>query len=91
MHEIMALCAPRPFFNYSAKKDAIYFPQSGKVDNDFAGWWQTVDMALNQVSRIYEILGVEDHFVRVESNGGHDFPLNVREDAYRWLDKWLGM
>ncbi|MFC2123518.1 alpha/beta hydrolase family protein [Bacteroidota bacterium] len=90
MHEIMALCAPRPFFNYSAKKDAVYFPPLRNTESDFGAWWQTVDVALMQVSQIYEILGVPDHFVRVETDGGHDFPQDVREDAYRWLDKWLG-
>ena len=91
IHEIMALCAPRPLFNYSGKKDAIYFPSHAHPDSDFTEWWQTVDMALNQVSRVYEILGAETHFVRVEGDGGHDFPPDVREEAYRWLDKWLGM
>ncbi len=89
MHEIMALCAPRLLFNYSGKKDATYFPPIANPDNDFTPWWQTVYSALNQVSRVYEILGKSDHFVRVEDDGGHDFPADVREDAYRWLDKWL--
>ena len=91
MHEIMALCAPRPLFNYSGKKDAIYFPSYANPDNDFTEWWQTVDMALDQVSRIYEILGKADHFVRIDGEGGHDFPPDVREKAYCWLDKWLEM
>ena len=90
MHEVMALCAPRPLFNYSAKQDAIYYPTAAQKGNNFSEWWNTVDEALNQVSKIYEIHGAADRFVRVERDGGHDFPPEVREAAYRWLDKWLG-
>ncbi|MCK4967289.1 hypothetical protein KAS50_09660, partial [bacterium] len=85
------ICAPRPFFNYSARKDAVYYKPAVKGDKDFAKWWQTVDEALSQVSRIYEILSASENFVRVETDGGHDFPQDVREKAYRWFDKLLGM
>jgi dienelactone hydrolase len=91
MHEVMALCAPRPLFNYSAKRDAVYFPKMGQTDSDFNEWWHTVDQALTQVSRIYEILGTPDSFARIETDGGHDFPHDIREEAYSWLDKWLGV
>jgi dienelactone hydrolase len=91
LHEIMALCAPRPLFNYSAKKDAVYNPSSVQMDNDFDKWWHTVDEALNQVSRVYELMGVADNFVRAEGDGGHDFPPDIREKAYNWLDKQLAM
>jgi dienelactone hydrolase len=91
MHEVMALCAPRPLFNYSAKKDEVYFPTSVHQEDDYRNWWQTIDMALNQVSNLYGILGVPENFIRVEKDGGHDFPPDVREEAYRWMDKQLGM
>ncbi len=89
MHEIMALCAPRPLFNYSAKNDGVYYPSSTRNNDDFGKWNQTVDKALNQVSKVYELLGVPDRFICVQDDGGHDFPLDVRKDSYRWLDKWL--
>jgi dienelactone hydrolase len=91
IHEFMALCAPRPLFNYSAKDDAIYCHPSGQKGVNFSEWWKIVNEALNQVSKVYEISGVADRFVRVEGVGGHDFPPDVREKAYRWLDKWLGI
>jgi dienelactone hydrolase len=91
VHEIMALCAPRPFFNYSGRKDANYYKPAVKGDEDFTQWWHTVDQALSQVARIYEILGAKENFVRVETDGGHDFPPDVRERAYCWFDKLLGM
>jgi dienelactone hydrolase len=89
MHEIMALCAPRPFFNYSARKDAVYC-HSSKEERDYENWWKTVDNALNQVSKVYELTGKRGNFVRIETDGGHNFPREVRDQAYRWLDKHLG-
>jgi dienelactone hydrolase len=91
MHEFMALCAPRPLFNYSARKDNIYFRPSLHKEGDYSDWWQTVDKALSQVAKVYEILGAKDQFVRVEDNGGHDFPSDVRTASYQWLDKQLGV
>jgi hypothetical protein len=89
MHEIMALCAPRHLFNYSAKKDEVYYPSSTHNNGDFEKWNHTVNKALNQVSKVYEILGVPDRFISVQDDGGHDFPMDVRKVAYRWLDKCL--
>ncbi len=90
MHEIMALCAPRPFFNYSARKDAVYC-HSSDGNPDFENWWKTVDSALNQVAGVYTIFGETAGFVRAETDGGHDFPAEIRKQAYAWLDKHLGM
>ncbi len=91
MHEFMALCAPRPLFNYSASDDAVYYPGQAREGEDFSPWWETADKALGQVSRVYQILGAESNFVRVSSSGGHNFPPEIREKAYNWLDKNLGM
>ena len=77
LHEVMALCAPRPLFNYSAREDHI-----------FRSWW-AVDEGLKQVARLYRILGAPEAFERVDGEGDHDFPPEVRERAYDWLDKWL--
>lgn len=91
MHEFMALCAPRPLFNYSARMDEVYFPFGEESAEGYKEWWKTVDMGLAQVEKVYEILGATENFVRVEKDGGHDFPADVRETAYKWLDKQLGM
>ncbi|MGV8096544.1 MAG: hypothetical protein AB2L24_32205 [Mangrovibacterium sp.] len=37
-----------------------------------------MDEALTQVSKVYEISEAADHFVRMEKDGGHDFPPDVR-------------
>ena len=60
MHEVMALCAPRPFFNYSAREDAVYYKPAVKGDKDFTKWWKPTDKALSQVVRVYEILGAKE-------------------------------
>ena len=78
MHEVLALCAPRPLFNYSARQDHI-FP-------DF----QAVEAPLSQVAELYSALGAADSFIREFGEGDHDFPPEVRERAYRFLDHWLG-
>ncbi|HUU29444.1 MAG TPA: hypothetical protein VM123_16705 [archaeon] len=101
----MALCAPRPLFNYSARKDDI-----------FPSWW-AVYVGLKQVAEVYRLLGAADCFSWLDGEGGHDFPPQAREQAYfgssrlfqlagrcegghdfppqareqayLWLDKWL--
>jgi hypothetical protein len=91
MHEYMALCAPRALFNYSASDDAIYYPDLAREGEDFSPWWETADKALSQVSGVYHILGAVSNFVRVSGPGGHDFPPEIRQKAYNWLDLHLGM
>ncbi len=76
-HEVAALCAPRPLFNYSARQDHI-FP-------DF----HAVEEPLKQVARLYGVLGAADRFETVYTDGDHDFPPEIRQRAYKWLDRWL--
>ncbi len=79
MHEVLAMCAPRPFFNYSARQDHI-FP-------DF----QAIEGPLAQVAALYGVLGAPGNFVCEYGDGDHDFPPAVRERAFRFLDRWLGI
>ncbi|MBA4496484.1 dienelactone hydrolase family protein [Paenactinomyces guangxiensis] len=75
-HEIAAL-APVPFFNWIGQQDTI-FPH-----------WQSSAEALLDLTRLYQWLGVGDRFVSLIGNSGHDFPEEIREMAYNFLDKWL--
>ncbi len=77
MHEVMALVAPRPLFNYSARQDEI-FPDS-----------DAIEAAGAQVGGVYRLLGAESNFVFRVGEGPHDFPVPVREQAYRWLAERL--
>ncbi|MGO4495187.1 alpha/beta hydrolase family protein [Paenibacillus sp. 2RAB27] len=76
-HEIVALCAPTPFFSYAGQDDHI-FPQ-----------WKSVGEMMLELSRLYRWLGKEDRFQSFMGTGGHDFPEEIRMLAYRFLDQWL--
>lgn len=89
MHEIMALCAPRALFNFSARQDGIYCNLTLTKQENYQAWWQTIDQALTQVDKVYEIHGHPSQFVRKEMDGGHDFPWEIRSQAFDWLDQQL--
>lgn len=76
-HEIAALCAPTPFFNWMGQQDAI-FPH-----------WISIAKASLEISRLYSLLGAEDQYVAWMGNDGHSFPENVREASYQFMNKWL--
>jgi dienelactone hydrolase len=76
-HEIAALAAPTPFFNWSGQSDRI-FPH-----------WKPIAEASLDLSRLYEFLGAKDRYVGLLGSGGHDFPPAIRAMAYAFLDRWL--
>ncbi|MFD2329901.1 alpha/beta hydrolase family protein [Cohnella sp. GCM10020058] len=76
-HEIAALCAPVPFFNYAGQQDAI-FPH-----------WRSVAEGMGELTKLYGLLGREDRFRFYLGEGKHDFPEEIRLLAYRFLDRWL--
>lgn len=78
-HEIAALCAPVPFFNYAGQQDAI-FPH-----------WRSVAEGMGELAKLYGWLGKEDRFRFYLGDGIHDFPEEIRLLAYRFLDRWLKM
>lgn len=77
-HEVLALVAPRPLFNYSAARDSI-FPDADAIRG-----------AAAQVGEVYRLMGAEDRFVFRITDGPHEFPPAVREEAYGWLARQLG-
>lgn len=76
-HEIAALAAPTPFFNWNGTKDSI-----------FQNWMQTAE-ACAELDDLYRFLGEEGKFSYLFGNSGHDFPSFVRERAYAFLDEYL--
>ncbi|MEF2244659.1 dienelactone hydrolase family protein [Paenibacillus sp. IITD108] len=76
-HEIMALAAPKPIFNWFTQNDRI-FPN-----------WQAAAFASLDVHRLYEWLGKAECYTSLLGNEGHDFPASIREQSYRFLDHWL--
>ena len=76
-NEIMALCAPTPFFVYAGQQDTI-FPH-----------WKEIGDAVLDLARFYQWLGYEGRFAGLIGSDGHDFPPRIRSLAYQFLDEWL--
>jgi len=83
VHELAALGAPRAVFFHSARGDN---KGAGSDEYYLAAMWGAYD----EIRKVYEFLDApDDHFRPVWTDGGHDFPEEVRESAYEWLDKVL--
>lgn len=76
--EVLAALAPRPVFINAPLHDAPDFEVSGVRD--------CVDAALPVYSRVFH---AADRLVPVYPDAGHDFPPEVRRQAYDFLDRWL--
>uniref|UniRef100_UPI0035CE9E5B alpha/beta hydrolase n=1 Tax=Bartonella sp. CL29QHWL TaxID=3243522 RepID=UPI0035CE9E5B len=76
-HEIAALAAPAPFFNWNGMRDHI-----------FPNWERTAE-ACGELDALYRFLGAEERFSFLLGNTGHDFPDLIREGAYAFLDRHL--
>jgi dienelactone hydrolase len=75
--EIAALAAPVPMFCWSGQQDLI-FPN-----------WIPIAQGMEELHRLYQAMNAQDRFVFLLGNAGHDFPEEVRQAAYRFLDRWL--
>lgn len=74
--EIIALLAPRPFFSNSPKYDSNF-----SVDG--------VRKGVFNASKVYQFLQAENRIEVVYPPVAHDFPTNVREEAYSFIDEYL--
>lgn len=75
-YELIAALAPRAFFTCSPVGDSNF---------DVAG----VKKAMPVVREVYDLFGAADHLQARYPECGHDFPPEVREEAYRFLDQAL--
>ena len=75
--ELTAALAPRPFFINAPLKDSN-FEVSGVRD------------CVAAARPVYELLGAKDALVAVHPDCAHDFPPEVREQAYSFLERVLG-
>lgn len=48
--------------------------------------WQSVDRVARAAAPIYALYGAKDRLRVVHPDCPHDFPPEIREEAYRWLD-----
>jgi len=74
--EVVAALAPRPFFVNAPLRDGN-FEVSGVRD------------CIRAAMPVYELLGARENLVAVHPDAGHDFPPQVRQAAYKFLDRVL--
>lgn len=75
--ELIGALAPRPFFSNSPLRDSNFEVEGVRV-------------CIAAARPIYELLGSPDHLVVEYPDDEHDFPPDVRERSYQFLDKHLG-
>ena len=73
---VAADLAPCPFLLAAGEEDP-FFPIDG------------VRQVVAAAQAAYARAGVPEHWSAVAFPGGHSFPQTVREEAYRFLDRWL--
>lgn len=74
--EVIASIAPRPFFSISPVSDANFAVEG-------------VRKASERIAAAYKTCRASDNFSVACPACGHDFPPEVREQAYRFLDRFL--
>ena len=74
--DVIAALAPRPFFSNSPLNDSNF---------DVEG----VKKGIEEASALYRSLGAEENLQVRYPEAGHDFPLDVRLEAYEFIDKVL--
>ncbi|MGH2565901.1 MAG: alpha/beta hydrolase, partial [Ginsengibacter sp.] len=74
--EVIAALAPRPFFSNSPVNDGNFNVKG-------------VRKGIAEVSEVYDFLGAKDKLEVRYPNAEHDFPPEVRLEAYRFIDKIL--
>lgn len=75
-HELVGALAPRPFFVNSPLHDANYHADS-------------VDRVLAAARPIYELYQAADRIAVEHPDCEHDFPADIREKSYVWLERFL--
>ena len=75
-HEMIGALAPRPLFVNAPTGDANFK-------------WQSVDRILAAAKPIYHLWGAEEKIQVAHPDCPHDFPDEVREKAYQFLDNAL--
>lgn len=74
--EVIAAIAPRAFFSNSPLNDSNFDVQG-------------VKKGVAEALQVYQFLGAENNLQVRYPDAGHDFPEDVRMEAYRYIDKIL--
>jgi pimeloyl-ACP methyl ester carboxylesterase len=72
--EVLAVIAPRPVFVHAPRRD-LNFPLPGVFD------------CLAAAKPVYHLFNAPDRLTAVHPDVGHEFPSEIRQAAYRWLDQ----
>lgn len=76
--DVVSLHAPQPLMIIHGTQDRL-FPNEG------------VQAAFDKIAAVYEKAGAPaDHFRPVTYDGPHEFNVAMQEQAFAWLDQWLG-
>ncbi len=75
-HEVLAALAPRPVFVNAPLHDDNF---------DVAG----VRKVMDSVSQVYDLRNATENVTAVYPEAEHDFPAEVRQQVYAWLDSHL--
>src|SRR5918998_3344543 len=75
-YEVVAALAPRPFFSNSPLHDGNFSVEGVKKAHAAA-------------TQVYKLLGAPDALRVVYPDAGHDFPPEVRKEAYAFIDAAL--
>ena len=75
-HEMIAALAPRAFLAISPKGDSNFK-------------WQSVDRVLAAARPVYDLHRANDRIAVEHPDCEHDFPTDMREKAYAWLERFL--
>lgn len=75
-YELIAALAPAAFFSNSPLRDSNFD-------------WRGVEKVAPKARRIYELHGVPEKMRIAYPDDVHDFPTIEREEAYRFLERWL--
>ncbi len=73
-HEIIALIAPRAFFSNSPVNDENFDVEGVKI-------------GIGKAAKAYRFLNAEDKLQARYPDAGHDFPDEIRSEAYRFIDE----
>jgi hypothetical protein len=77
IEDVLGLIAPRPLFINAPTRDRIC-----RIEG--------VKECLALIRPVYEKRGAADRLVCEQPEGGHDFPPEVRQRAYDFIDRLLG-
>ncbi len=76
-HELLGALAPRAVFVNAPTRDAN-FPK-----------WGSIDRIAAAAAQVYRLYGASDFLRVVHPDAGHDFPPEIREAAYDWIEQFL--